>query len=98
VVAILLIALVILALVGRGAGLSVDFTKTFVLVIIIFAALFLITAGYSDQQAAPVYGILGTILGYLFGRTDRPAAGGDTTETQQTAATGTTGTTPGQGG
>ncbi|WP_146395548.1 hypothetical protein [Planctomycetes bacterium CA13] len=37
--------------------------------LVIIAALFLIVAGYSDQQVAPVFGLLGAIAGYLFGKT-----------------------------
>ena len=38
--------------------------------IVISAALFLVVAGYSDQQVAPVFALLGAIAGYLFGKTD----------------------------
>ena len=31
-------------------------------------AIFLVVAGYSDQQIAPVIGLLGTIAGYLLGK------------------------------
>jgi hypothetical protein len=46
-------------------------------VLIVFAALFLVVAGYSDSQIAPAFGLLGTIAGYLFGKssTNRPADG-----------------------
>jgi len=43
--------------------------RVFGTVIIIFGALFLVVAGYSDNQMAPVMGLLGTIAGYLLGRT-----------------------------
>lgn len=46
--------------------------RTFLLVMIIFSALFLIVAGYSEKQTAPVFGLLGTILGYMFGRAVGP--------------------------
>ena len=49
-------------------GLSDEFQKTFLLLTVIFAALFLIVAGYSDRQTAPVFSLLGAIVGYLFGR------------------------------
>jgi hypothetical protein len=35
---------------------------------IITFAVFLIVAGYSDQQIAPAMGLLGTIAGYLLGK------------------------------
>lgn len=69
-IALLAILVIVLAVMGRNAGLTPDFVRAFLVVTIIFAALFLIAAGYSDEQAAPVYGILGTILGYLFGKAE----------------------------
>ena len=36
--------------------------------LIIIAAIFLVVAGYSDKQIAPVMGLLGTIAGYLLGK------------------------------
>ena len=52
--------------------------RTFGILVIIFAAVFLVIAGYSDTQITPVIGLLGTIAGYLLGRkTDQaPSAGG----------------------
>lgn len=41
--------------------------KIFAVTIIITSGLFLITAGYSNDQIAPVIGLLGTIAGYLLG-------------------------------
>ena len=38
------------------------------LTLVITAGLFLITSGYSQQQIAPMIGLLGTIAGYLLGR------------------------------
>ncbi|MCW7537727.1 hypothetical protein OOT46_07670 [Aquabacterium sp. A7-Y] len=42
--------------------------RMFGTILIIVAALFLVVAGYSDQQVAPVMGLLGTIAGYLLGK------------------------------
>jgi hypothetical protein len=49
--------------------------RTFGILIIIFAAIFLVIAGYSDTQITPVIGLLGTIAGYLLGRKIEPPAG-----------------------
>jgi heme/copper-type cytochrome/quinol oxidase subunit 3 len=38
------------------------------LTLVIVAGLFLITAGYSQDQIAPMIGLLGTIAGYLLGK------------------------------
>lgn len=49
-------------------GANETFLRYFVILTVIFAALFLIVAGYSEKQTAPVFGLLGTIAGYIFGR------------------------------
>ncbi|MBX2992991.1 MAG: hypothetical protein KF749_17710 [Bacteroidetes bacterium] len=54
----------------RSKLLNPDMSYRGVLVtIIIGATLFLITAGYSNDQIAPAMGLFGTIAGYLLGRT-----------------------------
>jgi hypothetical protein len=50
-------------------GWNRDATNVFTVTIIITAGLFLMTAGYSSEQIAPMYGLLGTIVGYLLGKT-----------------------------
>lgn len=49
-------------------GPTEDFIRAFIVVAVIFSALFLIVAGYNEKQTAPVFGLLGTILGYVFGK------------------------------
>ena len=44
--------------------------RAFGVPLIITAAAFLIVTGFSDQQISPVIGLLGTIAGYLLGKTD----------------------------
>ena len=41
--------------------------KAFALTLIICAGLFLIVIGFSDQQLAPMMGLLGTLAGYILG-------------------------------
>jgi hypothetical protein len=50
-------------------GWTREATNIFTVTIIITAGLFLMTAGYSSEQIAPMYGLLGTIVGYLLGKT-----------------------------
>ena len=45
-----------------------DFFRLVILSLVIIAAIFLIAVGYSSQQLAPAFGLLGTIAGYLLGR------------------------------
>jgi hypothetical protein len=47
---------------------SDDSIKFITITLIITSTLFLITAGYSNDQIAPAVGLLGTIAGYLLGR------------------------------
>ncbi len=42
--------------------------KYFIVTLIIIGSLFLVTAGYGNQQIAPILGLLGTIAGYLLGK------------------------------
>jgi len=53
---------------ARKTGITEEFVRAFMVVTIVFGALFLVVAGYSDEQTAPVFGLLGTIIGYIFGR------------------------------
>jgi hypothetical protein len=52
----------------RCVGWDQEATRVFTISVIVTAGLFLITAGYSDQQIAPMFGLLGTIVGYLLGK------------------------------
>lgn len=60
--------------------------RLFGTVLIVISAVFLVVAGYSDTQIAPVMGLLGTIVGYLLGKDTRapeppPARGKETDNT-----------------
>lgn len=46
--------------------------KVFGTILVIVAAVFLIVAGYSEKQIAPVIGLLGTIVGYILGKGQSP--------------------------
>lgn len=59
---------VLLCVMGWKKGLTDDFSQAFIVVMAVFSALFLVVAGYDEKQTAPVFGILGTVLGYVFGR------------------------------
>jgi uncharacterized protein YhaN len=78
-VGILIFALIIFLLQVRlMTMLKLDWTPTAILrfnglTLIIAGGLLLVVAGYSDQQIAPVIGLLGTIAGYLLGAGEKPA-------------------------
>lgn len=42
--------------------------KAMTLPLVVFSGLFLITAGYDQHQVAPMFGLLGTLVGYILGR------------------------------
>ncbi|MBB4424230.1 hypothetical protein GGD66_002774 [Bradyrhizobium sp. CIR48] len=65
------ILLCVMAAIGK---LTQEFYKAFLLLVVVFAALFLIVAGYTDTQTAPVFSLLGTIVGYIFGKSAAGAA------------------------
>lgn len=50
---------------GVAAGLVL---RLFGMLTIVILAVFLVVAGYDSQQIAPVTGLLGTLAGYLVGR------------------------------
>lgn len=57
-----------------------DTIKFIVITLIVTSTLFLITAGYSNDQIAPAVGLLGTIAGYLLGRIKNPSQNEDRVE------------------
>jgi hypothetical protein len=61
--------------IGKGPELVL---RAFGVPLIIVAAVFLVVAGYTEQQIAPVIGLLGTIAGYLLGKSEPGATGGGT--------------------
>jgi hypothetical protein len=56
--------------------LTPEFYRAFLILVVVFASLFLIVAGYTDTQTAPVFSLLGTIVGYIFGRSATATTGG----------------------
>jgi hypothetical protein len=44
------------------------FIRALVVIVIVIGSLILVTAGFTSQQIAPVFGLFGTIVGYMLGR------------------------------
>lgn len=66
-----LIVLILAALLLRKTSVSAEsILRVFGTVIIIVGAIFLVVAGYTEQQMGPVMGLLGTIAGYLLGKSN----------------------------
>lgn len=75
---VLLFGLIILCIeVGvlwrQRQGWGVNSTCIVGLTLVVVCGVFLITAGYSESQIAPTIGLLGTIVGYLLGKSDSPS-------------------------
>lgn len=54
----------------QGGFKPAQYIRMVVIMFIIIASMFLIAAGFDNKQVAPVFGLLGTIAGYLLGRSD----------------------------
>ncbi len=65
-----IIIIVEIVLIQNKRILIEDALKIIVITLIIISTLFLITAGYSNNQIAPAMGLLGTISGYLLGKSN----------------------------
>jgi len=64
------VVLVLVAALMKSGQDTDAILRTFGTILIIVGALFLVVAGYSANQVAPVMGLLGTIAGYLLGKKD----------------------------
>jgi glycerol uptake facilitator-like aquaporin len=53
-----------------------DITRPIIVVTIIMGTLILVTAGYSNEQIAPAFGLFGTIVGYILGRLAQQGSAG----------------------
>lgn len=53
---------------GKATGYNL---RIFVVIILVFGTLLIVSSAYTTEQIAPVVGFFGTIAGYLLGRTDR---------------------------
>jgi hypothetical protein len=70
-----LFSLIIAAILMKRTQVTTDgILKIFGMIMLIFSAIFLVVAGYTQEQIGPVLGLLGTIAGFIFGRSQsRPA-------------------------
>lgn len=66
-----LIALAVFLVMLRKGQATPYTMRIFVIIILIFGTLLVVSSSYSTEQIAPVVGFFGTIAGYLLGRTER---------------------------
>ncbi len=57
-----------------------DIARAVIVVSVITGSLLLITAGYTNEQVAPAFGLFGTIIGYMLGRMSQPTPAGQPSE------------------
>jgi hypothetical protein len=57
-------------LLSRAKAKPSDVMRVLAVTLILVGSLFLITAGYSNNQISPVSGLFGTVAGYLLGRSN----------------------------
>ena len=67
--ALIIIGLQSAVMLRSSRGWGPQSTRVFGITLTVTMGAFLITAGYSQDQIAPMMGILGTLLGYLLGQT-----------------------------
>ncbi|WP_146134545.1 hypothetical protein [Aphanothece minutissima] len=63
-----LIVLIVATVIAKGLKTPEQAIRLFTVVLIINSAVFFIVAGYSSQQIAPAFGLLGTMAGYVLGK------------------------------
>ncbi len=63
----LVICAYILVMIWLGKGWGSNSTQVVIVTLVLVSSIFLVTAGFSEKQIAPVVGLLGTIIGYLLG-------------------------------
>jgi zinc transporter ZupT len=63
----LMICVLVMVLMRQGRNAD-SVLKVMGTILIIISSIFLVVAGYTDTQIAPVMGLLGTIAGYLLGK------------------------------
>ncbi|MCV6575789.1 MAG: hypothetical protein OIF58_08655 [Cohaesibacter sp.] len=74
VVIMLLIMSAILYGISSKKGSFQEFERSFLILVVICSGLFAITAGYSQEQAAPIFSLLGAIVGYMFAKSSDQTA------------------------
>ena len=68
-----LLALVLLYLMVRHERAGPFELRIFIITILVFGSLLILSAGFGGDQLGPVIGFFGTIAGYVLGRGDRPS-------------------------
>lgn len=63
-------ALIFLAALSWSRSASPFVLRCYIITIIVFGTLLVVSSSFSSEQIAPVVGLFGTIAGYILGRSD----------------------------
>jgi hypothetical protein len=77
-VGIAIIGLLIYSITRHTESKPEDISRPVIVVTVIISTLILVTAGYSNEQIAPAFGLFGTIIGYILGRLSSPSSSSST--------------------
>ena len=66
-----MLALILLYLIVRNDQTKEFELRIFIVTILVFGSLLVMSAGFGEDQLGPVIGFFGTIAGYILGRGDR---------------------------
>jgi hypothetical protein len=77
-IGLLIIAALILSVSRVQHRRADDISRPVIVITVITGTLILVTAGYSNEQIAPAFGLFGTIVGYMLGRMSEQKAGSAT--------------------
>jgi len=69
-----LFALIAFLVMLRGGKATPYMMRLYVIIILVFGTLLVVSSSYTTEQIAPVVGFFGTIAGYLLGRTEKSSA------------------------
>lgn len=67
-----LVSLLFLYLIARSGRATPFFLRIYLITIIVFGTIAVVSSAYATEQIAPVVGLFGTIAGYVLGKSDRP--------------------------
>ena len=70
-----MLALILLYMIVRDPRTREFELRIFIVTILVFGSLLVMSAGFGEEQLTPVIGFFGTIAGYILGRGDRLDSG-----------------------
>ena len=66
-----IVAILAFYMLARNEKVTPFVMRIYVIIVIVFGTLLIVSSSYTTQQIAPVVGLFGTIAGYLLGKSER---------------------------